>query len=138
MSSFAMVLLEDGVEMEIPMDLSGIISFLDREVPYFSYQGHGFSLAPGKAKLGSRWDVVVEQIDYAREGPPLTPVGRIVLEKLDDSSVQFKVPPRVEQRHPDILRCDQDGRVFGSFIFQTLNAMGRHKLIDLPGILPTA
>ena len=138
MSSFAMVLLEDGVEMEIPTDLSGIISFLDREVPYFSFQGHGYSLAPGKATLGSRWDVVVESIDYAKEDLPLTPVGRIVLEKLDDRVVQFKVPPRVEQRSPDILRIDPDGRVFGSFIFQTLNALGRHKLIDLPGVLPTA
>jgi hypothetical protein len=82
--------------------------------------------------------MVVESIDYDREGPPLTPVGRIVLEKLDDGFVQFKVPPRVEQRHPDILRRDPDGRVFGSFIFQTLNAMERHKLIDLPGVLPTA
>ena len=138
MSSFAMVLLEDGVEMEIPTDLSGIITFLDREVPYFSFQGLGYSLAPGKAKLGHRWDVVVESIDYEREDLPLVPVGRIVLEKLDDGIVQFRVPPRVEQRHPDILRCDPDGRVFGSFVFQTLNAMGRHKLIDLPGILPTA
>jgi hypothetical protein len=138
MSSFAMVLLEDGVEMEIPTDLSSIISFLHREVPKFSFQGHGYALAPGKAKLGSRWDMVVESIDYDREGLPLTPVGRIVLEKLDDEFVQFRVPPRVEQKSPDILNSDPDGRFFGSFIFQTLNAMGRHKLIDLPGVLPTA
>lgn len=138
MSSFTMVLLEDGVEMEIPTDLSGIISFLDREVPKFSFQGHGYSLAPGKATLGSRWDMVVESIDYGREGLPLTPVGRIVLEKLDDGFVQFSVPPRAEQKNPDILRSDPDGRFFGSFIFQTLNALGRHKLIDLPGVLPTA
>ena len=138
MSSFALVLLEDGVEMEIPTDLSGIISFLDREVPKFSFQSHGYSLAPGRAKLGSRWDVVVESIDYDREDLSVTRVGRIVLEKLDAGFVQFRVPPRVEQQHPDFLRCDPDGRVFGSFIFQTLNAMGRHKLIDLPGVLPTA
>ena len=138
MSYFAMVLLEDGVEMEIPTDLSGIISFLHREVPKFSFEGHGFSLAPGKAKLGSRWDMVVESTDYEQKGLPLTPVGRIILEKLDDGFVQFRVPPRVEQKSPDILRSDLDGRLLGSFIFQTLNALGRHKLIDLPGVLPTA
>ncbi len=138
MSSFAMVLLEDGVDMEIPTDLSGIISFLDREVPKFSFNGHGYALSPGKAKLGVRWDMVVESIDYDREGPPRASVGRIVLEKLDDGFVQLKVPPRAEQKSPEFHRSDPDGRVFGSFIFQTLNALGSHKLIDLPGVLPTA
>ena len=40
MSSFSMVLLEEGVEMELPISMSAFISMLDGLVPHFTCEGH--------------------------------------------------------------------------------------------------
>ena len=137
MSSFTMVLLEEGVEVELPTDLSGIIGILDQEVPYFTFEGHGFSVIAGKGTLGRRWDLVVNHFDHKnREILPLA-LGRVELETLDKNHVQLRIPPRGEQDIPQSDQGDPDGRFFGSFVYQTLNALQRHKLINLPGVLPT-
>ena len=137
MSSFTMVLLEEGVEVELPTDLSGIIALLDREIPYFTCEGHGYSVSAGKGTLGRRWDLIVKHFD--NENREILPVslGRVELETLDTNHVQLRFPPRAEQEIPESTEGDPDGRFFGSFIYQTLNALQRHKLINLPGVLPT-
>ena len=123
--------------MELPTNLSGIVSFLDREVPHFSCHGHGYTVTPGKGTLGKRWNLTIESINYAnRELPPI-PIGRVELETLDDNLVQLRIPPRMEQNTPEAEEYDRDGQILGSFIFQTLNTLHRHKLINLPGVLPT-
>ena len=136
MSSFTMVLLEEGVEVELPTDLSGIIAILDREVPYFNCQGHGYSVIAGKGTLGRRWDLVIKHFDH--QDPELNPeaLGRVELETLDKNHVQLRIPPRSEQENTQCSQDDPDGRFFGSFVFQTLNALQRHRLISLPGVLP--
>lgn len=138
MSSFAMVMLEEGVEVELPTDLTGIIAILDKEVPNFSFEGRGYLVTAGKATLGSRWDLTVKSVSHANRGINPAPLGRIELEKLDHEFVQLRFPARIEEQSPEVQAsdCDPDGRYFGSFIYQTLNALQRHKLIDLPGILP--
>ena len=138
MSSFAMVMLEDGVEVELPADLTGVIAILDKEVPYFSCEGLGFSVTAGKATLGKRWDLMVNSVDYANRALAPAPLGRVELEKMDGEFVQLRFPARTEQEIPEARESDPDGKYFGSFIFQTLNALQRHKLIELPGVLPTA
>ena len=70
--------------MELPTNLSGIISLLDQEVPKFSCQGHGYRVTSGKGTLGTSWELMVKSVDLSNEEIPLAPVGRIVLEKLDD------------------------------------------------------
>ncbi len=137
MSSFTMMMLEEGVEVELPTDLTGIIGILDKEVPYFGTNGHGYSVAAGKATLGKRWDLMINAVDYSnRQLGPVT-IGRVELEKLDDCSVQLRIPPRHEQDVSDALTHDPGGRVFGSFVCHTLNTLQRHQLIELPGVLPT-
>ena len=137
MSSFTMMLLGEGVEVELPTDLLGIIGILDKEVPNFTCEEHGFSLMAGKGTLGRRWDLVVKHFAYENREMINPALGRIELEALDQNHVQLRVPPRAEQETPESPDCDPGGRFFGSFVYQTLNALQRHRLINLPGVLPT-
>ena len=143
MSSFIMSMLEEGVEVEVPSDLTAIISILDCEVPYFSSNGYSFSVTSGKGTLGKRWELMIKSANLANGNSTLFPVGKIELEKLDDKFINFKIPPRFdEESHSEqevraVNQNDPDGRIFGSFISQTLNMLQRHKLINLPGTLPT-
>lgn len=137
MSSFTMALLEDGVDVVIASDLSSIVSLLDKEVRSLFYAGHGYALTAGKGTVGARWEMMVKSVDLAGSKAAPRPVGRIELEKQGDGSVQFKIPPRAEQKVPEAEETDPDGRLFGSFIYQMLNVLKRHQLIDLPGELPT-
>ena len=45
MTAFSMVLLEEGIETELPLSLSNTLGLLDRVVPDFHHQGHGYQLA---------------------------------------------------------------------------------------------
>ena len=137
MSSFAMVMLEEGVEVELPTDLTGVIAILDKEVPNFSFEGRGYLVTAGKATLGYRWDLTVKSVSHANREIHPAPLGRIELEKLNDEFVQLRFPARNGEESPETQASDPDGRYFGSFIYQTLNALQRHRLIDLPGVLPT-
>jgi len=144
MSSFIMSMLEEGVEVKVPSDLPGIISMLDREVPYFSYNGYSFSVTSGKGTLGKNWELMIKSVNHASGDTRLFPVGRVELEKLDDHLVRFRIPPRFDREYPiaqestPVHEHDPDGRIFGSFISQTLNTLQRYKLIELPGVLPVA
>ena len=138
MSSFTMLMLEEGVEVRIPSDLSGIIKILDREVPQFSFESHGYTVAGGRGILGKRWELMIKSMNYAqRELPPFT-IGRVELEKVDDNFVNLRIPQREEREAPDIRERDPSGKIFSSFIFQTLNMLHRNRLISLPGVLPEA
>jgi len=137
MSSFTMMMLEEGVEVELPTDLSVIIKILDTEVPQFSCEGHGYTVTAGKGTLGKRWDLLIRSFDYAHRLPSPLPIGRVELEKIEAGLVQLRIPPRVEQNISTAEEFDRDGKIFGSFIFQTLNTLQRHNLLKLPGVLPT-
>ena len=137
MSSFAMVLLEEGVDMEFPANLATVIGILDQEIPWFSCDGYGYCFGSSKGNLRNRWEVLIKLANPAtREALPST-VGRILLEKTDSGMVRLQVPPRPRGEQSETTEFDQDGRFFGSFVFQVLNACQRHDLIHLPGVLPT-
>ena len=138
MSSFIMSMLEEGVEVEVPSDLTAIISILDREVPYFSCNGYSYSVTSGKGILGQRWELMIKSAHYANGDTTAFSVGRVELEKLNDNMVRFRIPPRFDQESPSVNENDPDGRIFGSFVSQTLNTLQRYKLIELPGFLPEA
>jgi len=138
MSSFIMTMLEEGVEVEVPSDLTAIISMLDREVPYFSCNGYGFRVTSGKGTLGKSWELMIKSVHYANGDTTPFSVGRVELEKLDDNLVRFRIPPRFDQESPSVSENDPDGRIFGSFVSQTLNTLQRYQLIELPGFLPEA
>ena len=136
MSSFTQVLLEEGVEVELPARLSDVIAMLDEDVPGFSCQGYGYRVAPAKGQIGSRWDLIVKSVNPARSDMAFTPVGRLEVEKLDRDMVLFRIPPLFEQKSEDVVNFDSDSRLFGSFVYQVLNSFQRRQLIDLPGPLP--
>ena len=137
MSSFTMLLLEDGVEVDLPADLSEVLSLLEREVPGFSCEGYSYQLAGvTRAHLGNSWGLLAKLADPATGEVMDVPVGRIELEKVDDRLVKLRVPPRSEEEDPAVSEFDPNGRYFGSLIYQMLNCLHRHQLIDLPGMLP--
>ena len=138
MSSFARVLLEEGVEFELPVDLAELISLLDRVVPRFTVEKYGYQLATvTRAQLGTRWHVLVKLTDRATERMMDAPVGCIEMDKLENGKVRFRIPPRAEQDYPGIKDLDPQGRFYGALIFYLLNTFQDNKLIDLPGVLPT-
>ena len=137
MSSFSMVLLEQGVEMELPIGMSEFITMLDGWVPDFTCEGFSYQLGTvSRAKLGSNWDLSVKLVNLETNQVFEEPVGCIELVKLDQYRVNFRIPPRAEQDYPGMSKFDWDGQYFGSFIYQMLNTLHRKELIKLPGLLP--
>ena len=138
MSTFSRVLLEEGVEIEIPIGLSEALGLLDAVVPTFSCQQFGYQVGTvNRAKLGSSWGLWVKLVNQQTNDVLEDPVGCVELEKIDDNKVNFRVPARAEQDYHGASKFDGDGQLYGSFIYQMLNSLHDRKLIDLPGVLPT-
>ena len=138
MSSFSIALLEEGVEMEIPIGLSEALGLLDEVVPTFSCQQYGYQVGTvNRAQLGSSWGLWVKLVNQQTNDVVEYPVGCVELEKIDDNKVNFRVPARAEQDYPGMSEFDGEGQLYGSFIYQMLNLLHERKLIYLPGVLPT-
>lgn len=138
MSSFSLVLVEEGVEVEIPGDLTSVVSLLDEEVPWFSHAGHEYQLTPGRTELGVRWDLSIKLINSVHRDRDQPTVGHIELEAQDPGEVVFRIPPRDRENFAEYSEFDPAGNFLGSFIFQTLNMLQKKELITLPGLLPTS
>ena len=138
MSSFSLVLVEEGVEVEIPGDLTSVVSLLDEEIPRFSHAGHEYQLAPGRTELGVRWDLSIKLINSVHRDRDRPTVGHIELEAQDPGEVVFRIPPRNRENFAEYSEFDPAGNFLGSFIFQTLNMLQKKELITLPGPLPTS
>ncbi|MCH8988604.1 MAG: hypothetical protein IIA92_07340 [Chloroflexi bacterium] len=138
MSSFAMFLLEGGVDVAVAVDFAGITSLLEEETARYSCGEYIYKVSAGKGTLGKRWDLVVNAVDPNMEGQPLFPLGRIEIEPMGAGEVNLRVPPRIEQRVLGEDAADWDGKLFGSFVTQLLNSLHSRQLIDLPCLLPTA
>jgi len=138
MSSFSLVLVEEGVEVEIPGDLTSVVSLLDEEVPWFSHAGHEYQLTPGRTELGVRWDLSIKLINSVHRDRDRPTVGHIELEVQDPGEVVFRIPPRNRENFAEYSEFDPAGNFLGSFIFQTLNMLQKKELITLPGPLPTS
>jgi hypothetical protein len=137
MSSFAMFLLEGGVDVAVAVEFERVASLLEEETAQYSCGEYVYKIRAGKGTLGRRWDLVINAMDPAMEGQPLFPLGRIVVEPNGDGMVNIKVPPRTEQTVHGEDAADWDGRLFGSYVSQLLNSLHSRQLIDLPGALPT-
>lgn len=137
MSSFSMVLLEEGVEMELPTSLSNALGLLEQAVPTFNCEQYGYQVGSvNRAKLGSNWSLWVKLVDLQTSQVLDDPVGCVDLEKIDEGKVNFRVPPRAEQDFPGMAKFDWNGQYYGSFIYQMLNTLHERELIKLPGLLP--
>ena len=136
MSTFAMVLLEGGVDLEVEVDFDGMTSLLDKEVAGYSCGDYIYKVDAGRGTIGDRWTFVVNATDPGMDGQPSFSLGRIEVEPTSDYQVHLCIPPRIEQWVPGSDAADWDGRLFGSFIFQLLNSLSSRKMITLPGTLP--
>ena len=137
MSSFSMVLLEEGVEIELPISMSAFISMLDGLVHHFTCEGHEYQLGiVSRANLGRNWDLAVNLVNSQTKEVFSEAVGSIEVVSRGGDNINFRVPPRSGQKHAKMNEFDWDGKYFGSFIYQMLNSLHERDLIKLPGLLP--
>ena len=136
MSSFSMVLLEGGVDVEVAVDLSEMTSILDTEVPRYSCGDFGYNVRPGRGTIGRHWSFEVSVFPIGDPRRELIPLGRMEMESEDKGYISITIPPRVEQTIPGTDAADWDGKLFGAFVCQLLNSLHERHLIDLPGALP--
>ena len=138
MSSFSMVLLEGGVDVEVDSDFADMTAILDEEVPGYVCGEYGFTVTPGRGEIGGQWAFMVSTFSLLQ--PPsqqkFTTLGRMQVEVNDRGFVTICIPPRLEQDLPDVESTDGDGKLFGAFVFQLLNSLYDRGLVDLPGVLP--
>ena len=103
MSSFAMFLLEGGVDVAVAVDFERVASLLEEETARYSCGEYVYKIRAGKGTLGKRWDLVIHAMDPNMEGQPLLPLGRIVIEPDGEGMVNIKVPnKRSMERTPPI------------------------------------
>ena len=137
MSSFSMVLLEGGVDVDVAIDFAEMTSILDEEVPRYTCGDFGFTVTPGRGEIGRQWIFMVSAFPLGHpRKQPLTSLGRMEVEASGDGEVMICIPPRIEQTVPGSDAADWDGKLFGAFVFQLLNSLYDRDLIELPGILP--
>ncbi|MAF38070.1 MAG: hypothetical protein CL696_04170 [Chloroflexi bacterium] len=136
MSSFAMFLLEGGVDVAVAVDFEKVASLLDEETAQYSCGEYVYKVRSGKGTLGQHWDLVIDAMDPNMEGQPLFPLGRIEIKPEGDGMVNLRVPPRIQQTVHGEDAADWDGKLFGSYVSQLLNSLASRQLIELPGALP--
>lgn len=136
MSSFSMVLLEGGVDVEVAANLSEMTSILDAEVPRYSCGDFGYNVRPGRVTIGQQWSFEVSVFPLGDPRRELILLGRMEVEAEDKGYISINIPPRVEQTIPGTDAADWDGKLFGAFVCQLLNSLHERQLIDLPGTLP--
>ena len=137
MSSFAMFLLEGGVDVAVAVNFDNVASFLEEETSQYSCGEYIYKIRAGRGTLGQHWDLVVNAMDPSMDGQPLFPLGRIEVEPEGPGMVNLRIPPRLEQTVHGADAADWDGKLFGSFVSQLLNSLHTRQLIELPGMLPT-
>ena len=137
MSSFSMVLLEGGVDVEVEVDFAELTSILDEEVPRYTCGEFGFTVTPGRGELGRQWIFMVSAFSlFLPRSAAMHSLGRMEVTVNKDNTISITIPPRTEQTVPGPDAADWDGKLFGAFVFQLLNTLYDRDLIDLPGILP--
>ena len=138
MSSFSMVLLEGGVDVEVDVDFAEMTSIFDEEVPGYTCGEFGFTITPGRGEIGGQWTFLVSAFSLlqSRNKDSLISLGRMEVEVNRYGNVSISIPPRMEQTVPGPDAADWDGKLFGAFVFQLLNSLYDRGLIELPGILP--
>jgi hypothetical protein len=133
-----MVLVEEGIEADLPINLSNMLGLLDQVVPNIEHNNFGYQLASvSRASLRSRWELNVKLVDLRTNKVYEEPVGCLEVQKTSNDTVNFRIPPRAEQDYPGMARLDYDGVYYGSFCCQMINFLYDRGLMQLPGRLPT-
>lgn len=128
---FSEVLLEQGVDVELPIDIDEIVGILDDEIPSIPIDDRQYRIdTVNRASYGKEWELIIkvsggQSLDFE--------VAIIKLIAQKDGIVLFSVPPRSIDSN---VASDPKGQLYGRMIFSLLNVFQAKGLLDLPGRLP--
>ncbi|MBN41084.1 MAG: hypothetical protein FI721_02410 [SAR202 cluster bacterium] len=128
---FSEVLLEQGVDVELPLSMEDVLGILDDEIPNIPVESKSYRIASvNRASIGKEWVIMinVEESDGTE-----SEVAVIKLNAIADEKILFSVPPRHNQTGYGL---DPRGALYGRMIFSLLNTFQSRGLLDLPGRLP--
>ena len=133
---FGQFLLEQGVEIELPVGINSVLGFLDEEIPKFRHKEYCYDLSSCKSDLKTEWQFTVEAQMFEKSGAKLLLIAVLVLEKMDDLTTSVKIPPVIEGRKKQEGPSDNDIELFSSFVFQLLNGFRSKGFSSMPEALP--
>ena len=128
---FSEVLLEQGVDLELPISMDELLGILDDEIPSIPIDGKRYHIdSVNRASFGKQWQINVNITDDESIN---SGVAIIQLMAQDENMVLFSVPPRTDLVG---FEFDPKGQMYGRMVFSMLNAFQERGLLDLPGRLP--
>ena len=133
---FGQFLLEQGVEIELPVGINSVLGFLDEESPKFRHKEYCYDISSCKSDLKTEWQFTVEAQMFEKSGAKMLLIAVLVLEKMDDLTTSVKIPPVIEGRKKQEGPSDNDIELFSSFVFQLLNGFRSKGFSSMPEALP--
>jgi hypothetical protein len=134
---FGTFLIDQGIELNMRVEMDDVLRVLDQEVATFSHGGFGYQLEAGKVVLGAQWQLLVRPVNLQPGKVEETAIGYIVI-SLTDDGVSLQIPPRYEWHTLDAQKFDADGSYFTAFLLKLMSALQRRQLLELPWPLPVA
>ncbi|HCG90499.1 MAG TPA: hypothetical protein DEZ08_01490 [Dehalococcoidia bacterium] len=137
---FSEVLLEQGIDVFLPIPLDEVLEILDKQIPKINIEGGVLRVdSVNRGSLGNVWELTVKFFENSSTtaGTGL-PIAQITLQTYKDGQVMFSVPPRVKVLKDQGIEFDEKGKLYGVLIFSLLNYFQERKYINLPGKLPLA
>ena len=134
--SLGTLFLDWGLELDLRADMEEVVALLDGAIYDFSYDGYSYSISSITGMLGSEWKLLVKLCDTSSDIPPTLTIGYIEIDRLDNGSTSFKIPPRDQWGDDESKAFDEEGRFFSGFVYHLLNTFQDRGMMDLPGPLP--
>tara|TARA_B100002003_G_C14073401_1_gene516407 strand:- start:151 stop:561 length:411 start_codon:yes stop_codon:yes gene_type:complete len=135
---FGQFLLEQGVEIELPVGINTVLGFLDEEIPKFKHKEYCYDIGSCKSDLKTEWQFTVKARMLEQAGTAILLVAILVLEKSDDMTTLVKIPPVIEGRKKQAGPSENQIELFSGFVFQMLNGFRSYGLSSMPESLPVA
>jgi hypothetical protein len=133
---FGQFLLEQGVEIELPVGIATVLGFLDEEIPKFRHKDYCYDISSCKSDLKTEWQFTVKAQMFEQSEAKMLLVAVLVLEKGDDLTTSVKIPPVMEGSKKQEGPSDNQIELFSSFVFQMLNGFRSKGFSSMPEALP--
>jgi hypothetical protein len=137
---FSEVLLEQGIDVVLPIPLDEVLEILDKQIPKVKIESGELRVdSVNRGSLGNAWELTVKLFNNssAAAGAGL-PIAQIILQTYKNGQIMFSVPPRVKVFKDQEIEFDEKGKLYGVLVFSLLNYFQERKYINLPGKLPLA
>ena len=135
---FGQFLLEQGVEIELPVGIKTVLGFLDEEIPKFKHKEYCYDIGSCKSDLKTEWQFTVKARMFEQAETAMPLVAILVLEKSDDMTTLVKIPPVIEGRKKQAGPSENQIELFSGFVFQMLNGFRSYGFSSMPESLPVA